>query len=131
MSKCSASRSTILPLPSSPHWAPMTTMILDMEESVGSGQWAVGSKKRPAGDKAKIGDVRVHPNIPVGIKANGISFQRSNRTTNVGLPTAHWLLPTGLGRRCAGDMFINHSRDGFFGSGADDAFFFLATFEEN
>src|SRR2546421_2016767 len=30
MSKRSASRSTILPLPSSPHWAPMTTMILDM-----------------------------------------------------------------------------------------------------
>src|SRR6185369_14581130 len=30
MSKRSASRSTILPLPSSPHWAPMTAITFDM-----------------------------------------------------------------------------------------------------
>src|ERR1043166_2507299 len=30
MSKRSASRSTILPLPSSPHWAPMTAITLDI-----------------------------------------------------------------------------------------------------
>src|ERR1044072_6486000 len=30
MSNCSASRSTILPLPSSPHWAPITAATFDM-----------------------------------------------------------------------------------------------------
>src|SRR6185369_5813343 len=35
MSKRSASRSTILPLPSSPHWAPITAITLDISSETG------------------------------------------------------------------------------------------------
>ena len=35
----SVSRSTILPLPSSPHWAPMTTRFLDIDAVLVTGDW--------------------------------------------------------------------------------------------
>src|SRR4051794_29202690 len=52
-STCSASRSVILPLPSSPHWAPMITMpAIGPSESTGTG---AGAGSRPAFAPASTG----------------------------------------------------------------------------
>src|SRR5438105_10175171 len=112
MSKRSASRSTILPLPSSPHWAPMTAITMKQQRSEIRSQT---SEKRNS--RFQIRNSNSGSQIQSRTQNRRGSFSEQTKPR----PKDYQLRSGG-----GADVLVQHARDGALGSRSDDALFFAA-----